>query len=47
MCGFSGFVHFRGIVFDREKRLNILRSMGAAIAHRGPDDEQFYCYVPI
>lgn len=42
MCGFSGFVQFGAARPDRARRLHILSAMGAAIAHRGPDDEQFY-----
>lgn len=42
MCGFSGFVHYGEAKLDKEKRLRILKAMGAAIAHRGPDDEQIY-----
>jgi asparagine synthase (glutamine-hydrolysing) len=42
MCGFSGFVQFEAQQFDQAQRLRILKGMGAAIAHRGPDDEQIY-----
>ncbi len=42
MCGFAGFVSFGRQALAREERLDILRAMSRAIAHRGPDDEQFY-----
>lgn len=36
MCGIAGFVDLRG--FDAEHAERVGRAMGAAIAHRGPDD---------
>lgn len=42
MCGFAGFLTFGQTAFDAEARRQILAAMGRAIAHRGPDDEQFY-----
>lgn len=42
MCGFSGFVAKSGEVLPCERRQNLLRSMGRALAHRGPDDETYY-----
>lgn len=39
MCGIAGIVSLEGTpVFERE-----LRDMCAAIVHRGPDDDGFYC----
>ncbi len=42
MCGFAGFVSFGQQRLDVTQRHAVLRNMGLAIAHRGPDDEQFY-----
>ncbi|MFO0742351.1 MAG: asparagine synthase (glutamine-hydrolyzing) [Labilithrix sp.] len=42
MCGIGGFVSFSRDSAEREDRLATLRRMSAQIAHRGPDDEQFY-----
>jgi asparagine synthase (glutamine-hydrolysing) len=42
MCGFAGFVAFGQQRLDVTQRREILHNMGRAIAHRGPDDEQFY-----
>jgi len=42
MCGFAGFLSFGQTMFDADERHRILSAMGRAIAHRGPDDEQFY-----
>ena len=42
MCGFAGFLSFGQTALDAGERHRILSSMGRAIAHRGPDDEQFY-----
>lgn len=42
MCGFAGFVAFSDQRLDVAGRKAVLQRMGRAIAHRGPDDEQFY-----
>ncbi|HSE12061.1 MAG TPA: asparagine synthase (glutamine-hydrolyzing) [Rudaea sp.] len=44
MCGFAGFLSFGPSArdLDAAERRRILSAMGSAIAHRGPDDEQFY-----
>lgn len=42
MCGFVGFVEYGPRSLDADQRRLILRAMGKSIAHRGPDDEQFY-----
>ena len=42
MCGFAGFLSFGGSSLDAAQRQQVLASMGAAIAHRGPDDAQYY-----
>lgn len=42
MCGFAGFVTFGDSGLDLAERAAILARMGRSIAHRGPDDEQFY-----
>ena len=34
MCGFSGFI---SNPLSREKGVNVLRNMGEALIHRGPD----------
>jgi asparagine synthase (glutamine-hydrolysing) len=41
MCGIAG--HYRTTSTIRESELAIGRSMAAAIAHRGPDDEGAWC----
>ncbi len=35
MCGFSGFID---LAISSETRDSVLKNMGAAIRHRGPDD---------
>ncbi|MBL0029620.1 MAG: asparagine synthase (glutamine-hydrolyzing) [Rhodanobacteraceae bacterium] len=42
MCGFAGFVAFGQSRLDQNIRSAILTRMSKAIAHRGPNDEQFY-----
>lgn len=42
MCGFAGFLSFSGSALTVEERQRVLVSMGKAIAHRGPDDQQIY-----
>ena len=42
MCGFAGFLSFGPTALDADQRRRILSAMGQSIAHRGPDDEQFY-----
>jgi asparagine synthase (glutamine-hydrolysing) len=42
MCGFAGFVAYGGAGLDAHQRRHILATMGRALAHRGPDDQQFY-----
>lgn len=41
MCGFAGFLSFRSPE-GMEERERILRTMSRSLAHRGPDDVQFY-----
>lgn len=41
MCGFAGFLSFSPGA-DAVGRRRVLKAMGDAIAHRGPDDERFY-----
>lgn len=41
MCGFAGFASFDRDPRGAVERGNILRAMGAQLARRGPDDEQF------
>lgn len=42
MCGFAGFIALGGTGLDTQQRQAVLESMGRALAHRGPDDQQFY-----
>lgn len=42
MCGFAGFISFPSEARSRDERQAILKRMGQALAHRGPDDETFY-----
>lgn len=42
MCGFAGFLSYRGETRSRDERQAILSRMSRALAHRGPDDETFY-----
>jgi asparagine synthase (glutamine-hydrolysing) len=42
MCGFSGFLSFTQNPLDSVSRRRVLEAMGRAIAHRGPDDQQFF-----
>jgi len=39
MCGIAGFVNKSGNSFDEA----LLHRMATAIAHRGPDEEGFFC----
>lgn len=41
MCGFAGFLSFSANL-EKEARQQILQDMGASLARRGPDDQQFY-----
>jgi asparagine synthase (glutamine-hydrolysing) len=43
MCGIAGKLDFRGRSVDRA----LLVRMGAALAHRGPDDENVYASGPV
>jgi asparagine synthase (glutamine-hydrolysing) len=43
MCGIAGFVNGRGEAVDRR----IVERMTAALAHRGPDGDGFYCDGPV
>lgn len=42
MCGFAGFIAYGATGLDTQQRRHILESMGRSLAHRGPDDQQFY-----
>jgi asparagine synthase (glutamine-hydrolysing) len=42
MCGFAGFVTYESAALGSDDRHRTLRAMGDAIAHRGPDDAQYY-----
>lgn len=42
MCGFAGFVAYSDTGMDAQQRRHVLESMGRSLAHRGPDDQQFY-----
>jgi asparagine synthase (glutamine-hydrolysing) len=42
MCGFAGFIAYGDMGLDTQQRRHILESMGRSLAHRGPDDQQFY-----
>ncbi len=42
MCGFAGFIAYGDTGLDTQQRRHILESMGRSLAHRGPDDQQFY-----
>lgn len=42
MCGFAGFIEYESAGGDAAARRRVLVSMGEAIAHRGPDDVQYY-----
>jgi asparagine synthase (glutamine-hydrolysing) len=42
MCGFAGLINLAGLSGDVTERRRALASMGAQLARRGPDDEQFY-----
>ena len=42
MCGFAGFIAYGDTGLDCQQRRHILESMGRSLAHRGPDDQQFY-----
>ena len=42
MCGFAGFIAYGESGLDAGQRRRVLESMGRALAHRGPDDQQFY-----
>jgi asparagine synthase (glutamine-hydrolysing) len=42
MCGFAGFLSFERVPMSAVERHRTLVAMGSAIAHRGPDDAQYY-----
>ncbi len=42
MCGIAGIYQFDGGTFDRR----LLKKMGDAIAHRGPDDHRYLSWTP-
>jgi asparagine synthase (glutamine-hydrolysing) len=42
MCGFAGIINLNGLQGDPALRRRSLSAMGAQLALRGPDDEQFY-----
>ncbi len=42
MCGFAGLINLAGLEGDATERRATLVAMGAQLARRGPDDEQFY-----
>lgn len=42
MCGFAGLINLAGLSGDAPERRRALAAMGAQLARRGPDDEQFY-----
>jgi asparagine synthase (glutamine-hydrolysing) len=42
MCGFAGLINLEGLPGDKTERQRALAAMGAQLARRGPDDEQFY-----
>ncbi|MDZ4731591.1 MAG: asparagine synthase (glutamine-hydrolyzing) [Xanthomonadales bacterium] len=42
MCGFAGLINLAGLSGDATERHRALAAMGAQLARRGPDDEQFY-----
>ncbi|NNE06346.1 MAG: asparagine synthetase B, partial [Xanthomonadales bacterium] len=42
MCGFAGFFKVSGLPGGSDSRAPVLARMATRIAHRGPDDEQFY-----
>lgn len=42
MCGFAGLINLEGLEGDKNERQRALAAMGAQLARRGPDDEQFY-----
>lgn len=42
MCGFAGLINLNGLSGDTVGRRRALAAMGAQLARRGPDDEQFY-----
>ena len=42
MCGFAGFLSFGATGGDAGERRQLLQRMADAIAHRGPDDAQYY-----
>jgi asparagine synthase (glutamine-hydrolysing) len=42
MCGFAGLINLAGLSGDATERRRALAAMGAQLARRGPDDEQFY-----
>ncbi|MES2941143.1 MAG: hypothetical protein V4864_25970 [Pseudomonadota bacterium] len=42
MCGIAGFLSYRSSGEDPAARRRRLQAMGDAIAHRGPDDAQYY-----
>ncbi len=42
MCGFAGLINLTGLSGTAVERRSALAAMGAQLARRGPDDEQFY-----
>ena len=42
MCGFAGFIQYEPAATEAVVRRRTLVAMGDAIAHRGPDDVQYY-----
>lgn len=42
MCGFAGLINLSGLPGSAAERRKSLAAMGAQLARRGPDDEQFY-----
>jgi asparagine synthase (glutamine-hydrolysing) len=42
MCGFAGILSFGRLEGESSARRRLLEAMGNAIAHRGPDDAEYY-----
>src|SRR5262249_29406273 len=42
LCGIAGIYRFDGQPIDRQ----VVKKMGDAIAHRGPDDDRYYFWSP-
>jgi len=47
MCGIAGIVRLDGVALSREVDGSVLRGLTHQIAHRGPDDEQFYFWANV